>query len=322
MLHCETSQPSANEKRNKPGSLSPIKNPTIIKTVAFLRPLRSFREALFPPPKKDMNPRSINYMHLVFMPKQKCSLFASYPASGWNWSIDVMSYALGKRFHGTFLPKYDYSAPNLKKGEEKPFVLFSPADSRATNIEQVRKIFPSIDLDYAFHTHGYWGESPLLGLDQSKTVLITRNFVTALFSQYSKRRGVYDSFEAFLNATGSLQRIVRFYNTWETLRRKKPENFLVLSYESFKGSPIKSFQEMLSFAFDINIDETIICEALDYYSFNKQKEREALFSSETNNHFHYQGKLSYQEEINEKTHLEICKYLKDNLISDFGYHLS
>ena len=267
-----------------------------------------------------MKPRNLSYLDHIVRSKKDSIVFASYPSSGWNWSFDVLSYALGCHLLGKFDVRYDYSASSLKEGEIKPFNLVYPADARAAHQEPLNKQLSGINIDYCYHTHGYWGESPLWRLDESKIVVIARDLPTALFSHYAKTRTRYNSFEEFLNDKQGLDQIIRYYNSWGELLSKKPESsYHIAKYEDMREAPLETFRALGKFCFDLDISDKHWEEALDYYSFEKQKERDKKYSKDDKKHFHYKGKTNYKEEMSEEIHQKIIKALQARLKHNFGY---
>ena len=289
--------------------------------VRHLRVVRVIKQAVHPPSKREMNPRSLAYLKLLFMSKKNSLLFVSYPSSGWNWTVDIASFVLIKQFFGNFFSQYNDNAATLKQAEIKPFAFPCPADSRAAGHPRIRDQIPRLDIDYWFHSHGYWGESPLLGIDKAKTVIITRHFPTALYSHYTKRREQFNDFEEFMEKSGSIERMIRFYNSWHKFRKQYPQRFLQVSYEQFSTTPILSFGDLIEYAFGVEALPSIIEEALNFYEFQKQKKREYRFARDERKHFHFMGKQSYRDLIGEENYNNICYKLKNNLTSTFGYSL-
>lgn len=252
--------------------------------------------------------------------KKNSLLFASYPASGWNWSVDVLSYALGLELMGSYEIKY-VDAPSLKEGEIKPFRLVCAADARASGAVPLYQQLPGTNIDFCYHTHGYWGESPLWRLNEAKLILITRDLPTSLFSQYSKRRLKYKSFEEFLDSENGLEKIVRYYNSWGDLCSRKDEScYHLTKYEDMRVNTLDTFKALGKFCFDLNIEDAKWIQALDYYSFEKQKEREKMYNTDDRKHFHYKGKTDYKEEMSEDVYKKITDYLRAHLRHDFGYN--
>lgn len=281
-----------------------------------IAPLRTIKDIAFPSRKKGMNPRRLSYLELVFSRKNKSVLFASFPSSGWNWCVDVLQYALGKEVYGSYEIGYDPNASRLKEAEQPPFNLFCPADSRATSGKKVRSILPSIDLDYCFHTHGYWGETPLLRMDDAKHILIVREPTAALFSYYSKRKGKFASFDEFLVSSDILGRMCHFYNSWLDFKSRKPGRMEIFTYEAFRQAPVEQFSNLARAAFGVDISEKNCSEAVEFFTFEKQKEREKKFTQDESKHFHYKGKISYKEEMGREAQEYIFSYLERNLNFD------
>ncbi len=269
--------------------------------------------------KKDLETHSLGYIKHILRSKKNSILFVSYPSSGWNWVADVLDYSIAKHIIGEY--KVEYGEGNtLKQAEKKPFRIFHPADARAQFAEPIHKLLPGIQKDYCYHTHGYFGESPLLNLESSKHVIIVRDFITALYSGYSKRREVYESFEDHLKKTNNIERLIRFYNSWGAIQKKYTDRVLIIKYEDLKDSPTATFENLLKFIFEIDIPQSTIEEAIDYYSFDKQKEREKKFNQNSKKHFHFKGQKSYEKEINKDTYQQIYHILQENLKFKFDYN--
>ena len=292
-----------------------------LKYSPYVRPLRTVKSILLPNKEKGFSTRNFSYLKQVLRNKKNSILFSSYPASGWNWTADVLGYALGKHLTGEYNITY-VDAQTLKKAEVKPFHLVYAADARASHQPSLKEQLPNTDIgvDYCYHTHGYWGESPLWGLDQAKTVMVVRDLPTSLFSQYSKRRSKYDSFEEFLDSENGIEKMVRFYNSWgDFVYNKSHKPVKIVTYESMREDATQVFKDLAKFCFDLDISDEIINEALDYYSFEKQKEREKIYNKDEKQHFHYKGKKSYRDEMNAETYGYIVDQIKNNIKYTFGY---
>ena len=277
------------------------------------------RDIIRPINKEGINTRNIDYLKLVMQPKSKCALFATFPASGTNWTDDVMGYVLSKTFKGEHGIKYDENASSLKKGTIVSYRFIAPADSRTLNMPPIKEHFPELDLDYVFHTHGAWKESTLWWLDQARTMMIIRHIPTAIFSYAAKRKGKYDNFEECLEKTGVLDRAIKFYNSWYSYGLKNPDNFYTFKYEDCRKDPQNNFSNAMEFLFQRKFDPALISEAIDFFSFENQKEREKKFNKDEKTHFHFKGKTSYRDEIADDTYRHILKRLDKELLSDFGY---
>lgn len=277
---------------------------SILERIRFsprLRALRTVKGAVRPNAKKDIAAEGSGYLRHALRSKKRSVVFASYPSSGWNWTYDVLSFALGKHYTGDFKVAYNEAA-GLKQAEVKPFRLAYPADARAQNAIPLTSALPGIGVDYCYHTHGFFGESPLLRLPEARGVIITRDYITALYSGYSKRRQVYATFREFVEKSGGLERIVRFYNSWGR-QMSKNERVAFFRYEDLRKDPVAGFSDVIAWAFGERVKPEIVREAVDYYSFDKQKEREYKFSGNEKAHFHYKGKTDYRDEIGEDVYL-------------------
>jgi hypothetical protein len=276
------------------------------------------RDLIKPPAKRNVEPRTLAYLKLVMADKSRPVLFASFPSSGWNWTMDVVSYALTKHLTGDFRVEYA-EGDTLKKSEIKPFDFSAPADSRARNFKPLRETFPEIDVDYSLHSHGIWKESALWGLDSAKTIMLARDIRTALYSFAAKRRVQYASFEECIDKTGMLTRAIRFYNSWAQYKQQNPDLFSLFQYEKFRENPVPEFHSLIQTAFGVDVPKTLVAEAVDYYDFDKQKQRELAINPDEKAHFHYKGKTSYREEMGEEYYARLSQYLRENLIDTFGY---
>jgi hypothetical protein len=245
-------------------------------------------------PKKNMDGRNLPFLRLAFRDKSKSVLFATFPKSGWNWSADVLDYAVFRHFQSSYDIVYGESG-DLKSRVQKAS-LFAPADARARDCLSVREQIPALDIDFCFHTHGYWRESPLWGLDNAKTVIVARNISATLYSYYRSRR-TDRSFNDVL-ADGALDRVLRFYNSWAAFSRQPGARLGVFHYEDMRRDPLSSFDAMARFVFGTTLPQAVLSEAIEYFSFDKQKEREWKFAADETQHFHYRGALDYSDMMN------------------------
>jgi len=280
------------------------------------------RDLIKPLKNKGIETRSFNYLKLVFKPKDKCRLFATFPASGANWTDDITGYVLAKTLKGESGITFDDTAPSLKQATTVKYPFISPADARTLKTQTIAQTYPELGIDHMFHTHGHARESGLWWLDQARTGMITRHIPTALFSYASKRRNIYGSFEECMEKTDALNRVIKFYNSWNTYRVKYPARFFYFKYEDCRINPQENFLRYLSFMFDREFDPAVVDEALDFFSFEKQKEREKLFSKDDKQHFHFKGKTSYKDEIDQASYAMILDRLINELDFDFGYDYS
>ncbi len=76
---------------------------------------------------------------------------------------------------------------------------------------------------------------------------------------------------------------------------------------------------MIEFAFDVEIGEKLIADAVSYYSFDKQKQREWKFSEDETRHFHFHGAIDYSDMIAPDTMAMIRGRIAAGLRYDFGY---
>lgn len=281
-----------------------------------IRLKRTLADILHPSSKEFMNPRTFEYLSLVLRDKRKSCLFATFPKSGWNWTIDILSYCIIKHFTGVYDVSY-LGSGTLKERERKPYTLFHPADSRTRGQRPIREHFPQLDIDFCFHTHGYWKESPLWSLDNSKTIFITRNIPSTLYSFYQSRGNKYGTFEEVLEE-GVLDRLILFYNSWGKFCDTH-SNFKIFKFEDFKDEPTKYFGALIDYVFNIGINDSLLEEACDYYDIEKQKQREFQFFDDANKHFHFEGSIDYAHKISTETLRTINYKVNNELQYQFGY---
>jgi hypothetical protein len=264
--------------------------------------------------KRDMDARNWRFLRLVLRDKSKCVLFATFPKSGWNWSADVLNYAAFRHFVGRYEISYGQDG-GLKQREQKPS-LFVPADARARNQPLVREQIPDLDIDLCLHTHGHWRESPLWGLDRAKTILVARNIPATLYSYYRSRRSDLGFDEVI--AGGVLDRVIRFYNSWAAFSRRPGARLEVFYYEDLRREPLAGFQSMAQAVFGVLLPESVMREAIDYFSFERQKAREWKFASDETRHFHFRGAIDYSDMMDARTRQRITDTLAARLDPMFG----
>jgi len=251
------------------------------------------------------------------MNKSNCVMVASFPKSGWNWTGDIVTYSVVKHLTGKFEVTYK-DGETLKTSEVKPYRLFWPADSRATQAKKLSRLFPDLSLDYCLHSHAAWKYAPLWGLDEAKTVFVTRNIPTMMFSYYKSRGDKYASLDECIIDDKLLDRCIGFYNSWgEFCTRHKQHR--IFRFEDYKAKPLATFAELIDYIFGLTVPRQIIQEALDYYSIEKQKEREFKFNPDEKKHFHFKGASDYSKDIPEKSLQYIYGRLDRELVHQFGY---
>ena len=273
-------------------------------------------DLLYPSPKKGMNPRSLNYLKVLLKNKSNSVLFATFPKSGWNWTIDIISYYIIKKFTGEYNVQYIGNG-TLKEREKKPYNIFTAADARSHNAKTIRELFPDLNIDYCFHSASHWKGSPIWGLNNAKTVFIIRNIPTMLYSYYKSKLDRYSCVEDVIKG-GVLDRAIKYYNTWGTFCSKYT-NYKIFRYELFKKDSFNQFKQLIQYVFEIKIDDDLLKEALDYYSIENQIQREFSFCHDKNKHFHYKGSVDYTNNISKDTLEMIYKKLNIELKYKFGY---
>ncbi|MGR8932915.1 MAG: sulfotransferase domain-containing protein [Gammaproteobacteria bacterium] len=281
-----------------------------------IRLTQTLAAILRPAKKSGVNSRSLAFIKLALRDKSDCVLFATFPKSGWNWTTDILSYALIKRLTGRYEIAYGERG-TLKQRISVPYKLFHPADARAASARAIQVDFPKINVHLCLHTHGFWKQSPLWGLDHAKTVFVVRNIPTTLYSFYKSKSNRYSTFEEAL-ADGLLDRIIRFYNSWGDFCALH-DHYRIYRYEAFKSDPLPHFKAMIEYVFDLRVDDALILEALDYFSIENQKAREYRYCSDADKHFHFQGQADYRDRIAEETLRAIYAKIQAELRHPFGY---
>ena len=82
------------------------------------------------------------------------------------------------------------------------------------------------------------------------------------------------------------------------------------------------FKDLMNYLFGLDVPHSLVQEAVEFYSFAKQKKRECDLSKDEYDHFHFQGRLSYAEYFDKHTIEYIFKRLQNELENDFGYDYS
>lgn len=273
-------------------------------------------DILSPSPKEDMNPRSFAYLKLLLLNKNKSVLFATLPKSGWNWTADILTYYIVKHFTGAYHLELK-EADTIQSAQQKPVRLFAPADSRATRNSKIKDIFPDLKIDYCFHTHKSWKEPPIWGLDEAKTILITRNIPTTLYSFYKNRSFLFKNVQECIDA-GFLNRAIKFYNSWGKFCETH-KNYKVFRYENYKQNPLEQFSSLIEYIFNTEVNNTLLKEAIDFYSFGKQKEREEKYAKDKSKQFYFEGGVEYSHLFPKETLDYIYEKLNKDLKFKFGY---
>lgn len=288
-----------------------------------IRLRRLLEDVAFPAPKPGVNSRSCSYLRMVLADKSKSALFATFPKSGWNWTASVMNYTLYKTHRGEYDIQLHEGRGNLADRLEKPFTFAWPADSRARNAVPLRKLFDGLDLDYVFHTHGEWKESPLWRLDDARAVFLVRDPATTLFSFFTTKSQIksFASFEAFLE-DDHLDRLIRFYESWGRFRRETPPTqWLIVKYEDLLNAPNEHFGKVYEFIVGARPDPNVLREAVDFFSFKNQKFREFSLNEDESTHSIFEGRKSYDDRIRPETLDMIRNRWRTEVSDPLGYPL-
>ncbi|MDC1345475.1 sulfotransferase domain-containing protein, partial [Candidatus Pelagibacter ubique] len=180
------------------------------------------------------------------MEKKKQNIIVSYPSSGWN-------------YFNTIIKGYV-----KEEGISNDALIF--AGINAKNIILNKRISN-------FHTHLCYFEIPFFGLGsikKNKKIIISRNYITSIFSYYKKYKREI-SFDEFIFNGKSLKRLTDFYNSWSS-NVDENENLYIVKYENLKNNPIKYFEEAIKFLnIDQNVDKQKLEKVLEEMSFEKIK---------------------------------------------------
>ena len=213
------------------------------------------------------------------MRKKKQNIVASFPSSGWNYFNTVIrGYA-------------------IEKEKSNDILIFAGIDAK--NIIFNKKISN-------FHTHLCYFEIPFFGLgniENNKKIVISRNYVTSIFSYYKKYEREI-SFEEFIYKGKNLKRLTDFYNSWSS-NDDRNKNFFIVKYEDLKKNPIEYFEKAIKFLdIDQNIDRQKLKKVLEDMNFEKiKKNKKDVFLGEDN----------YEKHIKKETLAYIKKYLDKHL---------
>lgn len=269
-----------------------------------------------------MNPRSASFLYLLFDSKRHSIFFVSFPSSGWNWMADVLTYVLGKKYLDEFNIDYAQEADTLKEAVEKPFELATPADARTASYKRpyLRDRIKALNIDYCFHTHGNWKESPIWGLDAARTIFLTRNIPTTLYSYYQKNIDDYadNTFYEYLHSP-FIDRLVNYHNSWGQFMNKENVEYRIFTYEGFRQNPVQRFHELAEYCFQRKFSKDLVREAVDYYAFDRQKSREQEYTENEDKHFHFKGSLTYYSEMDRKSINYILDVIDKRIDNTFGY---
>jgi hypothetical protein len=86
-----------------------------------------------------------------------------------------------------------------------------------------------------------------------------------------------------------------------------------------RRDPAQNFAQLFTTLFGIEADPIALNEALAFYSFANQKQRENAFSADPAHHFHFNGATDYTDRIAPATLEMIVNRLNRELTHTFGY---
>lgn len=245
-----------------------------------------FKSIIFPVDlreRKVIKKNFFKYFLYCIKNKKNKVIVASYPSSGWNFFNSVIN---------------NYLNIKLKSNNIKFF--------RSINIKNSLKRKSNL---HNLHSHLCYFEIPFFGpgnIKKNKKIIITRNYITTLFSYYKKYNRNYD-FNKFILEGNSLERLVEYYNSW-AVHLEETNNYFIVKYETLKKNPNKYFKEIIELLYPhLNFENTILKKALKNKNFKKIKNKKKDV---------FLGKDNYQNLIEDKTLNYLKKYLRKNLSND------
>lgn len=242
----------------------------------------------------------IKYFLFCIRDKSKFIIVSSFPSSGWNYFNKVINEYI-----------------NLKNDEKNTENFLTIDGSAALKKEKLEEYF-------MMNTHYCFFEIPFFfsgKVTKNYKIIISRNYVSTLYSYYKKYKRV-DSFEEFIKNGNSLKRIVDFYNSWSE-NLVKSEKFEILKYENLRNEPLKEFKKATNILFNVKINDNDLQQAIEKYDFDLEKKRKIQKKKTDMDMF--MGKNDYSDMIEKKTLNYIRNYLKINLkkktIDIFNYEI-
>jgi len=242
----------------------------------------------------------IKYFLFCIRDKSKFIIVSSFPSSGWNYFNKVINEYI-----------------NLKNDEKNTENFLTIDGSAALKNEKLEEYF-------MMNTHYCFFEIPFFfsgKVTKNYKIIISRNYVSTLYSYYKKYKRV-DSFEEFIKNGNSLKRIVDFYNSWSE-NLVKSEKFEILKYENLRNEPLKEFKKATNILFNVKINDNDLLQAIEKYDFDLEKKRKIQKKKTDMDMF--MGKNDYSDMIEKKTLNYIRNYLKINLkkktIDIFNYEI-
>lgn len=242
----------------------------------------------------------IKYFLFCIRDKSKFIIVSSFPSSGWNYFNKVINEYI-----------------NLKNDEKNTENFLTIDGSAALKNEKLEEYF-------MMNTHYCFFEIPFFfsgKVTKNYKIIISRNYVSTLYSYYKKYKRV-DSFEEFIKNGNSLKRIVDFYNSWSE-NLVKSEKFEILKYENLRNDPLKEFKKATNILFNVKINDNDLLQAIEKYDFDLEKKRKIQKKKTDMDMF--MGKNDYSDMIEKKTLNYIRNYLKINLkkktIDIFNYEI-
>lgn len=266
----------------------------MIKILRNLKILYFIKSVISPISKLEKNiirNNIVKYFIFCSKEKKKYKIISSFPSSGWNYFNSVVNKYL-----------------NLKqKTKEKSFFLTINGKACLNN---------NLENFSLMNTHYCYFEIPFIlngTITDNKKVIISRNYISALYSYYKKYNRKM-SFEKFIYNGRTLDRIVDYYNSWgkHLLKNRK---FKIVKYENLRRNPVHEFSKVLIFLRKERTDIKNLKIAIKHRNFHKLKKLK--IKSGKKNIDMFMGKLDYTKQIDPQT----LKYIKNYLLLNLDHEV-
>jgi hypothetical protein len=299
-----------------------------IKKIPYIVLLNIYIKGIF----KFKNINNFNFIkYLRYCFKSKNGIFCtSLPSSGWHYLSDVIScYHLKEKnlFIENF-PNKNLDGENDYHwtSREKNISLSYHADIRGSLSPNLKKMY-GIPFELFLHTHNTYEDHPFVlngKIDNMKMIWLIRNPLANIYSFFKKRnrQRIFQRLEEnktindFIRDTNYLELFCEFFNSWSKISSKN--KIKIIKYEDLRTKPEEKFTELINFVNDNQnkINKNTLAYAIDYYDFEKQKERSYNFNSDEKTHFFHRGYTNYDDKFNSSEKKIIKCYFQENLNLD------
>lgn len=172
-------------------------------------------------------------------------------------------------------------------------------------------------------------------LKRKKIILLVRDprdAIVSLFHNHTKRTVLYkEGISEFIRKPdGEFKKMIVFMNNWAEEVKNRKQGLLLIKYEDMQKDIYKELKKVLNFL-NINVDDTIIDEAVRYGSFENMRKMETSGAfkdarmrprniDDENSYKTRKGRVgSYKEELNEEDISYLNTEIKTKLDPIFGY---